>query len=265
MSSHHGASLVAAAVRAAILAKAPRRTVAAVAAAMASALHKPAAQSPPPGAREQAGAQTDTPVELPGASLEVLVEATRTARAEQRRKKKERRRANRSARGSTGKEEGQALSTDALRRHDVSTAGANLGPGGGGTDEPSRGSCEQRPPKLQRTADEAEATDSVPKCLPPVPVFSPAEMQVAAVREQDADSEAIYSDLSSIRGSSAQSGEWYCHLCGVLREPEHMLCMGPACHVAAVRRSAEPRGAASLQRRQQRLQQPRRRRSRKRK
>jgi len=167
MSLHHGPSLVAAAVRAAILAKAPRRTVAAVAAAMASALHKPVAQPPPPSYREQTGAQSTTAAPPPGALLEVFTEAVRKALAEQRRKKKDRRRAKCSNREGAGRDVGQPLTTVAPRRHDEVTADGTPCPGGGGAEAPSAGTCAQRPPKLHRTANEDG------HCLPAVPVFPP--------------------------------------------------------------------------------------------
>lgn len=90
-----GAALIAAAVRAACLAKAPRRTVQSVAAAVASVLVRPAATVRERSAAEPAG----TPCAAAGApapgcpSPEELLAALRAARASARKKKKERRRA----------------------------------------------------------------------------------------------------------------------------------------------------------------------------
>jgi hypothetical protein len=82
------AGLLAAAVRAAILAKAPRRTVQAVAAAVTGVLVRPAA--------DDAAPLTSVPMVAAGAvagsSPDELAAALRAARAEQRRKKRARRR-----------------------------------------------------------------------------------------------------------------------------------------------------------------------------
>jgi len=94
-----GAALLAAAVRAAVLAKAPRRTVQAVASAVTGVLARPetaqAAKGPVPtvpagsqsAAAESAGEQTP----------EVLLQTLRAARSAQRRRKKERRKARKEA------------------------------------------------------------------------------------------------------------------------------------------------------------------------
>ena len=92
------ADLLASAVRAAILAKAPRRTVQAVAAAVAGVLGRPATSAAPAHrAQAAASAQSEAEAGLGGASPEALLEALRSARREQRRRKKERRRARRAA------------------------------------------------------------------------------------------------------------------------------------------------------------------------
>lgn len=89
--------MVAAAVRAAILAKAPRRTVSAVAAAVVGALGRPAAAEATrrPAASATSGAQrngaAEAPPESAGGSPEELLAALRAARAAQRRRKKLRR------------------------------------------------------------------------------------------------------------------------------------------------------------------------------
>ena len=89
--------MVAAAVRAAVSAKAPRRTVSAVAAAVASALARPVTvDAKPRSATPRAPAETQPPTEqaFDGTTSEsVLLEALRSKRREQRRAKKARHRA----------------------------------------------------------------------------------------------------------------------------------------------------------------------------
>lgn len=99
MAAADGAALVAAAVRAAVLANAPRRTVAAVAAAVACALvrgpSKAVITQPDAGARARAP-QAAGP-EVGADSAAALLAALRGARAAQRRRKKERRKAGKAA------------------------------------------------------------------------------------------------------------------------------------------------------------------------
>lgn len=90
-----GACLLAAAIRAAILAKAPRRTVQAVAAAVTGVLRSATAEATPAqtsrvpaGAKRTAAAETSS-----SKSADELLQALRAARAAQRRRKKERRKA----------------------------------------------------------------------------------------------------------------------------------------------------------------------------
>mmetsp|Transcript_50274 Transcript_50274/g.139588 ORF Transcript_50274/g.139588 Transcript_50274/m.139588 type:complete len:244 (-) Transcript_50274:276-1007(-) len=87
-----GAALLAAAVGAACRAKAPRRTVQAVAAAVAGVLVRPAAAAavPRPGAAVPAGAQSAGPDDSDPVQL---LDSLRAARRAQRIRKKERRRA----------------------------------------------------------------------------------------------------------------------------------------------------------------------------
>ena len=95
-----GAALLAAAVRAAIIARAPRRTVAAVAGAVACAIGRPAtapAQQPVPTAPEEPSASVAAAPA--GSSPEELLAALRAARAAQRRWKKTRRKATKEAGG----------------------------------------------------------------------------------------------------------------------------------------------------------------------
>ena len=91
MTSPDAAALVAAAVRAAVLAKAPRRTVAAVAAAVTGVLVKPQQATPHKNDAATASGQRADAQAATGASAEDLVAALREARSAQRRRKKERR------------------------------------------------------------------------------------------------------------------------------------------------------------------------------
>jgi hypothetical protein len=86
-----GAAMLAAAVRAAVLAKAPRRTVQAVAAAVAGVFARPDATQRP-AASVPAGSHCAAKETGHDASAEELLAALRSARNAQRRKKKERRR-----------------------------------------------------------------------------------------------------------------------------------------------------------------------------
>lgn len=87
-----GPAFVAAAVRAACLAKAPRRTVSAVAAAVAAVFaHQHASATSGRKVAEQPAAQCAADVVTDEASPPTLVEALRSARRAQRRRKKERR------------------------------------------------------------------------------------------------------------------------------------------------------------------------------
>lgn len=92
--STDGAALLAAAVRAAVLARAPRRTVQAVASAVAGVVMRPAAMGAKP-ATETGVPQGTVGATLPpatGASPEELVAALREARRARRRRKRENRR-----------------------------------------------------------------------------------------------------------------------------------------------------------------------------
>ena len=99
MATSHGAELVSAAVRSAILAKAPRRTVAAVAASVTSALlGATKAAQPRPTAGEPTRTQNPTEQSAEGdASPEALLTALRDARRAQRKRKKVRKRAGKEA------------------------------------------------------------------------------------------------------------------------------------------------------------------------
>ena len=134
--SSDGAALMSAAVRAAILAKAPRRTVQAVAAAVAGALvHRqpaPRAQTAP---REPAEVRASPPPMPSDASPEVLLEACREAREAKRNAKKVRRKANRHLR--TGNDDAEhagavhsALASAGHRRSTGEASEASPRPGG---------------------------------------------------------------------------------------------------------------------------------------
>jgi hypothetical protein len=99
MASVDGAALVAAAVLAAVLAKAPRRTVAAVAASVTCALARLASAVTPPRSTA-APARVPTAAAGPDVAADdapALLAALRSARALQRRRKKERRKAGKAA------------------------------------------------------------------------------------------------------------------------------------------------------------------------
>ena len=89
-----GAALLAAAIRAACIAKAPRRTLQSVASAVAGVVFdQVAGTTVVTGSVRVAGAPCTPIVGDEGASPEVLLESLRSARRAQRRKKKEKRRA----------------------------------------------------------------------------------------------------------------------------------------------------------------------------
>eukprot|EP00928_Gymnodinium_smaydae_P092396 TRINITY_DN7626_c0_g1_i4.p1 TRINITY_DN7626_c0_g1~~TRINITY_DN7626_c0_g1_i4.p1 ORF type:complete len:199 (+),score=17.91 TRINITY_DN7626_c0_g1_i4:298-894(+) len=104
MSAADGPAFLAAAVSAAIRAKAPRRTVQAVAAAVASVFVRPATTRATPRTRaaEPAGAQGRACEEDGDAA--VLLDTLRAARSAQRRRKKERRRAAKAAAASESRD-----------------------------------------------------------------------------------------------------------------------------------------------------------------
>lgn len=97
--SADGAALLAAAVRAAVLAKAPRRTVQAVAAAVAGVLVRPAAANAAKGTGPSvpAGSQCAAAEGAGDPSPEFLLDSLRAVRSAQRRRKKERRQARKEA------------------------------------------------------------------------------------------------------------------------------------------------------------------------
>eukprot|EP00746_Dinoflagellata_sp_MGD_P160657 gnl/MRDRNA2_/MRDRNA2_87511_c0_seq1.p1 gnl/MRDRNA2_/MRDRNA2_87511_c0~~gnl/MRDRNA2_/MRDRNA2_87511_c0_seq1.p1 ORF type:complete len:280 (-),score=73.30 gnl/MRDRNA2_/MRDRNA2_87511_c0_seq1:381-1220(-) len=124
MASCDSAALLAAAVRAAVLAKAPRRTVQAVAAAVTGVLVHSSTESAAPVRKigeKRSGQKHSTATGEAGdlqASPEVLLEALRTARREQRRRKKERRRAARAKSSTDAEEDIEGLQTPSCRtRH----------------------------------------------------------------------------------------------------------------------------------------------------
>jgi len=124
MSAADGPALVAAAIRASIQSKAPRRTVAAVAAAVASVFRRPLAAraTPPTGPVEM---PTDTQ-RAPGAghddSPEELLTALRTARRAQRRRKKARRRVARAGTGANAEDPPQTSALACPREQQTESA-----------------------------------------------------------------------------------------------------------------------------------------------
>ena len=87
-----GAALLAAAVRAACQAKAPRRTIQAVAAAVTGVLVRPMAEAVPRARSEVPAGAQGAPVPAPAEDPAVLVDTLRAARRAQRARKKVRRR-----------------------------------------------------------------------------------------------------------------------------------------------------------------------------
>ena len=94
MASADGSSLIAAAIRAAILAKAPRRTVQAIAAAVTSVLvHQIADACPKTKDADHVRSSNASNAKLSGVSAEEHVEALRAARSARRRRKRANKRA----------------------------------------------------------------------------------------------------------------------------------------------------------------------------
>ena len=205
-----GASLLAAAVRAVILAKAPRRTVQAVAAAVTSALvHQPAASRTRAETREPAGTPAAQPAVPKSSSPEELVAALQASRQDKRRRKKERRRANRSLRTSNGQAAGLALTEASLQRHDAEHAGdADNYPGGGGDMVAiPRGSPGRSPPrKLQR---QDGAVGGSARALPPVPPFPQASAEKSETDGSRIRSGTVWtqSDNMSTREADLPAGD----------------------------------------------------------
>jgi len=127
-----GPPLLAAAVRAAILAKAPRRTVSSMAAAMVCALHgkRPPTTQQPRAQAEAVGTELEG---LGGASPEALLQALRATRSQQRKRKKMRGKANRAAREAAAMnvDDGQA-SPQPVPDIVPTSAGDDQEPGDGG-------------------------------------------------------------------------------------------------------------------------------------
>ena len=140
--SADGAALLAAAVSAAIRAKAPRRTVQAVAAAVTGVLTRPACATPAAERRETAKPDNLNSKKLDAneVSAETLLAALRASRRAQRRRKKERRRASKkvsaaaTAPGNTAGDEAETADLGA-KPMDTSEAAAT-GENGGGQSRP---------------------------------------------------------------------------------------------------------------------------------
>ena len=105
MASCDGAALLAAAVRAAILAKAPRRTVQAVATAVAGVLVRPVKAEPASVPEDAASAPRAPAPAFGDASADALLQALRAKRCATRRAKRQRRTARRSASAAPDAEE----------------------------------------------------------------------------------------------------------------------------------------------------------------
>ena len=89
-----GAALLAVAIKTAISAKAPRRTIQAIAAAVTAVILRPETAASP-------GLDPGVPTEIPGTSEEVLMQRLRQARAARRKAKRQQRRANKATAAAT--------------------------------------------------------------------------------------------------------------------------------------------------------------------
>eukprot|EP00929_Paragymnodinium_shiwhaense_P121782 TRINITY_DN9415_c0_g1_i10.p2 TRINITY_DN9415_c0_g1~~TRINITY_DN9415_c0_g1_i10.p2 ORF type:complete len:239 (-),score=64.58 TRINITY_DN9415_c0_g1_i10:3122-3838(-) len=148
-----GAALLAAAVRAACLAKAPRRTIQAVAAAVTGVLVRPlsAAAAPAPVSSVPARPQRTAAGgdEVVPASSEDLLNALRAARSAQRRRKKERRQAAKEVARQVGLQERNAAPAG-----DVQGVGPQ-------TPVQQLPAVEEEPPEKRQRADEGDAQQEV--------------------------------------------------------------------------------------------------------
>ena len=199
-----GASLVAAAIRAAILAKAPRRTVSAVAAAVTGALvHQRTAPPANMESREPAGNPAGATA-VPTGSPAELVAALKEARQVKRRKKKARRRANRDLRegnataGEDRAEPPAVLAIADTSRVDKRHLEASPNPGGGAdalavlSDSPA-----VRPPKKVPRAGSAGVAS-----LPPVPPFPSEEVAAEDSGMEAASNAGSCASLKTFSGRS---------------------------------------------------------------
>ena len=132
-----GGALLAAAVRAAILAKAPRRTVQAVAVAVAGViLRPPATAAPEPVVSERAGNQRAASAFASDcASAEVRLEQLREARRARRKRKKERRRARSEVADTVDKEGDVEMAAGAPAEPASASSAAEMLPRGCGSAE----------------------------------------------------------------------------------------------------------------------------------
>mmetsp|Transcript_58117 Transcript_58117/g.115213 ORF Transcript_58117/g.115213 Transcript_58117/m.115213 type:complete len:273 (+) Transcript_58117:60-878(+) len=166
-----GAALLAAAVRAACLAKAPRRTVQAVAEATDAA--------PATDTGEAAGRQRAAAPEPGGSSAEELLAALRQARAAQRRRKKERRRAKRPS--SPERPAAQEAASAAPLHQDLA-AGSTQRFGGEGVELLAGGSPPREPPcKIPRV--DIRGGGETPH-VPPLPAIENGLIEAALFSPQ---------------------------------------------------------------------------------
>mmetsp|Transcript_49181 Transcript_49181/g.138846 ORF Transcript_49181/g.138846 Transcript_49181/m.138846 type:complete len:260 (-) Transcript_49181:158-937(-) len=166
MASMDAAALVAAAVRAAVLAKAPRRTVAAVAASAICAVGRGpagAALQPRSAAEVRAGAPAGAHGAAAAAdsdSPEALLAALRRTRATQRRRKKERRRAGKEAARAVVIDDEEMLPAGGGHEGDHLTP-AHSSPPAPELASARSGPSPGRPDQGSRTGNEAKASPSV--------------------------------------------------------------------------------------------------------
>ncbi|CAK0843372.1 unnamed protein product [Prorocentrum cordatum] len=176
-----GAALLAAAVRAACQAKAPRRTVQAVAAAVTGVLVRPMAEAVPRQRSEVPAGVHGAPVPAPAEDPAVLVDTLRAARRAQRARKKVRRREAKQA--ASLRADGLAGSVDSRPRAAVPTIGGAAGRGA-----ESWGDSAERPAQAPPGPPAGDAAPGVPAEGPLVrpvsladPSSEPPGIQAASV------------------------------------------------------------------------------------
>eukprot|EP00929_Paragymnodinium_shiwhaense_P121781 TRINITY_DN9415_c0_g1_i1.p1 TRINITY_DN9415_c0_g1~~TRINITY_DN9415_c0_g1_i1.p1 ORF type:complete len:233 (-),score=43.63 TRINITY_DN9415_c0_g1_i1:401-1099(-) len=208
-----GAALLAAAVRAACLAKAPRRTIQAVAAAVTGVLVRPlsAAAAPAPVSSVPARPQRTAAGgdEVVPASSEDLLNALRAARSAQRRRKKERRQAAKEVARQVGLQERNAAPAG-----DVQGVGPQ-------TPVQQVPAVEEPPEKRQRAEDEDTQRSEVCSYIlsditARTPLGSISESEVRRIRREEItmedltrgrSSQAIPEDPASSSFAKAQDGK----------------------------------------------------------
>jgi hypothetical protein len=187
-----GPAMIAAAVRAACLAKAPRRTVQSVAAAVAGVFAHPPATAraaTAPVARVPAGTQRAASQGVDGdASAETLLAALREARSTQRRKKRERRRATRA--GSAAAAPAAELAPNTAQDSEAQPAeeGTCLGLGVGGRPDlvadAALVTVAPQPPEAPPRPDATMREDGEPSLMAAPMALSPANLAALEARQQ---------------------------------------------------------------------------------